>query len=274
MPNKAFHHKILLRHQAAIESGYPASRDVCSFAGELLNWLFPEQSGNATHTSAEELELKYHRLETQLQQLLQLMQGKLALPADELTASFFRQLPELDDLLNKDAEAILAGDPAATHRYEVIRTYPGFLALAYYRIAHVLYQLKIPLIPRLITEAAHTKTGIDIHPGARIGSCCCIDHGTGIVIGETSIIGNRVKIYQGVTLGALSVAKDMAQRKRHPTIEDNVVIYAGATILGGDTVVGHDSIIGGNVWLIRSVPPYSRIYYKADEHITYSEHLI
>lgn len=273
MTDKQFQDRILQRHQAAIEAAFPATRDVCGFATELLNWLFPEQTGHATHTSAEELSLKYSRLQVQLQQLLQAMQPQLQVPAELLTTSFFEQLPALDDLLSKDAEAILAGDPAASSRYEIIRTYPGFYALAFYRIAHILHSLQVPLIPRLITEFAHNKTGIDIHPGATIGTYCCVDHGTGIVIGETSVIGNHVKIYQGVTLGALSVDKNMAQRKRHPTIEDNVVIYAGATILGGETIVGHDSIIGGNVWLIRSVPPFSRIYYKADEHMTISEQL-
>ena len=145
--------------------------------------------------------------------------------------------------------------PAAKSREEVIRTYPGFYAVAAYRIAHQLHLLGIQGIPRIITEHAHSKTGIDIHPGAKIGNHFCIDHGTGVVIGETSVIGNHVKIYQGVTLGALSVNKEDATKKRHPTLEDNVVVYAGATILGGGTVIGRGSVIGGNVWLTESVPP-------------------
>jgi serine O-acetyltransferase len=148
----------------------------------------------------------------------------------------------------------------------VIRTYPGFYAIAAYRVAHALHLQNIGGIPRVITEHAHSRTGIDIHPGAKIGDHFCIDHGSGVVIGETCVIGNHVKIYQGVTLGALSVEKSDATKKRHPTIDDGVVIYAGATILGGETVVGHDSVIGGNVWLTRSVPPYSKIYYQAREN--------
>ena len=169
--------------------------------------------------------------------------------------------------LTKDAEAILQGDPAATCLYEVIRAYPGFYAIAAYRVAHGLHLLKVPLLPRVITEFAHARTGIDIHPAAEIAPWFCIDHGTGVVIGETTVIGPHVKIYQGVTLGALSIDKQMARAKRHPTIEEHVVIYAGATILGGDTVIGHHSIIGGNVWLIKTVEPHSRIYYKADGSI-------
>jgi len=165
--------------------------------------------------------------------------------------------------LVSDVDAIYHGDPAAKTKAEVIRTYPGFYALAAYRVAHQLLNLGVLLIPRIISEYAHRQTGIDIHPGAKIGEHFCIDHGTGVVIGETTVIGSNVKIYQGVTLGGLSVKKEDASKKRHPTIEDNVVIYAGASILGGDTVIGEGSIIGGNVWLTRSVPPNTKIYYKA-----------
>jgi len=167
------------------------------------------------------------------------------------------------DLLLDDAQAINDGDPAAKSRDQVIRTYPGFLAIACYRIGHAFCQIGVPLLPRILTEYAHSRTGIDIHPRATIGTQFCIDHGTGIVIGETTIIGNNVKIYQGVTLGALSVKKEMAKIKRHPTIEDNVIIYAGATILGGNTIIGKNSIIGGNVWLTESIPPNSRVYHKS-----------
>ncbi len=161
--------------------------------------------------------------------------------------------------------AIYIGDPAAKYISEVIRSYPGFYATAAYRIAHELHSLGIEDIPRIITEHAHSQTGIDIHPGARIGRHFCIDHGTGLVVGETAEIGDHVKLYQGVTLGALSVHKEDANLKRHPVIEDHVVIYAGATILGGQTVIGHHSIIGGNVWITRSVPPHAKVYYTVGQ---------
>jgi serine O-acetyltransferase len=167
-------------------------------------------------------------------------------------------------LLNGDIQAIVDGDPAAHSRFEVVRAYPGFYAICFYRIANALHKLKVPLIPRILTEQAHSKTGIDIHPAAEIGEHLFIDHGTGLVIGETAKVGNHVKLYQGVTLGALSVHKSMAFTKRHPTVEDHVVIYSGATILGGDTVVGHHSVIGGNVWLTKSVPPGSLVYHNPE----------
>jgi serine O-acetyltransferase len=172
------------------------------------------------------------------------------------------RIPVIYDVLLTDIQAMVDGDPAATTDYEVIRTYPGFYAMAFYRLAHGLLQEKVPLIPRILTEYAHSKTGIDIHPGATIGPYFFMDHGTGIVIGETCVIGERVKLYQGVTLGALSVAKSMASTKRHPTIEDGAVIYSGATILGGETIVGKDAVIGGNVWLTRSVAPNTKIYHQ------------
>src|SRR6202012_5115263 len=179
----------------------------------------------------------------------------------ELAREFFEGLPELYRLLNTDIQATFDGDPAAKSEFMVIRAYPGFYAISFYRLAHSLYQLGIPLIPRILTEYAHSKTGIDIHPAATIGDYFHIDHGTGVVIGETCVIGSHVKIYQGVTLGALSVNKVQSHQKRHPTVEDHAVIYAGATILGGRTVIGHGSIIGGNVWLTKSVPPYSKVYH-------------
>ena len=180
-----------------------------------------------------------------------------------LEDTFFETLPEARQKLLQDLNAIFLGDPAAKSRAEVIRTYPGFYAIAAHRIAHELHKLGVIIIPRIISEYAHRQTGIDIHPGAQIGNHFCIDHGTGVVIGETTIIGSHVKIYQGVTLGGLSVKKEDARVKRHPTIEDRVVLYAGATILGGQTVIGKGSIIGGNVWLTKSVPPDSKIYYQA-----------
>jgi len=190
------------------------------------------------------------------------MEEELPASAQALEEAFLQQIPEIYNLLQKDADAILAGDPAAVSRTEVIRTYPGFRAIAVYRMAHAFQDLGVPLIPRILTEHVHSRTGIDIHPSANIGERFCIDHGTGVVIGETVDIGDNVKIYQGVTLGALSVRKEFAKTKRHPTIQDNVVIYAGATILGGETVIGEGSIIGGNVWVTKSVPPLSRVYYK------------
>ena len=168
--------------------------------------------------------------------------------------------------LETDIEAAYEGDPAATSRMEVVMAYPGLYAVTVHRLAHELYVLKVPVIPRIMSEYAHSRTGIDIHPGATIGERFFIDHGTGVVIGETTVIGRNVKLYQGVTLGALSFPKDektgmlMKGHKRHPNVEDNVVIYAGATILGGDTTIGHDSEIGGNVWLMDSIPPFSRVY--------------
>lgn len=182
--------------------------------------------------------------------------------ADRLMA----ELPRLRQLLNGDVQAAFVNDPAATSVEEVVFCYPGIHALTAYRVAHFLYQEGVPMIPRILTEHAHTRTGIDIHPGAQIGERCFIDHGTGVVIGATCLIGNDCKIYQGVTLGALSVKsggpRDKTALKRHPTLQDRVTVYAGATILGGDTVVGEDSIIGGNVWLTQSVPAGSKIYHR------------
>jgi serine O-acetyltransferase len=180
------------------------------------------------------------------------------------TTDLFEAIPLIYDQLLLDAEAIVKFDPAAHSIEEVLVAYPGFYATAIYRVAHQLHLQNIKTLPRILTEYAHSKTGIDIHPGAVIGESFFIDHGTGIVIGETTIIGSSVKIYQGVTLGALNVAKSAASTKRHPTIEDNVVIYSGATILGGDTTIGHDCIIGGNVWLTYSVPPFSVVYHKSE----------
>ena len=180
---------------------------------------------------------------------------------EKIAFSFLEYLPELRETLTEDVDAILRGDPAAVSKLEIVLAYPGLLAISVYRIAHFLQRLNVPLIPRIMTEYIHSKTGIDIHPGAQIGRGVMIDHGTGVVIGETSVIGNSIRIYQGVTLGALSPPKAMSNpdTKRHPTIEDRVVIYSGATILGNVTI-GVGSVIGGNVWLVNDVPPESRIY--------------
>ena len=187
--------------------------------------------------------------------------------AKEIVDEFVAALPEVRRLVDTDVQAAYDGDPAATSQMEVVMAYPGLYAVTIHRLAHVLYKLKVPIIPRVMSELAHSKTGIDIHPGATIGERFFIDHGTGVVIGETTIIGRNVRLYQGVTLGGLSFDKDangalVKGLKRHPNIEDNVVIYANATILGGDTTIGHDSEIGGNVWIKESVPPYSRVYNK------------
>ncbi|MFM1820747.1 MAG: Serine O-acetyltransferase [Bacteroidota bacterium] len=204
----------------------------------------------------------WESIENGLESLFYSMKDQLSAEPTVIAKRFLDRIPAIYDLLQTDVEAMVEGDPAATTSYEVIRTYPGFYALAFYRLAHGLLQENVPLIPRILTEYAHSKTGIDIHPGASIGRYFFMDHGTGIVIGETTVIGERVKLYQGVTLGALSVDKSMASTKRHPTIEDGVVIYSGATILGGETVVGKGSVIGGNVWLTRSVPANTKIYHQ------------
>ncbi|MBQ7158202.1 MAG: serine acetyltransferase [Treponema sp.] len=182
--------------------------------------------------------------------------------AEKAAIALIDEIPELRRQLQLDTHAIYEGDPAAKSDDEVIVSYPGFDAIVIYRIAHFLHTNGIPVIPRIMTEYSHSRTGIDIHPGATIGENFFIDHGTGIVIGETTIIGKNVKIYQGVTLGALSVKKEFMNKKRHPTIEDNVTIYANATILGGDTVIGEGSVIGGNTWVTASVPPHTNYYNK------------
>jgi serine O-acetyltransferase len=175
----------------------------------------------------------------------------------------------LRSLLSKDVRAALEGDPAAKSSDEIIFCYPGLFAVTIYRLAHQLLKLDVPLMPRMMTEYAHGQTGIDIHPGATIGDSFFIDHGTGVVIGETTVIGNRVRIYQGVTLGALSIPKGTTEKlrkqKRHPTIEDDVIIYSGATILGGRTVIGARSVIGGNVWITESIPPDRQVFLKRPE---------
>lgn len=180
--------------------------------------------------------------------------------AREAVQDFFEAFPAIRKALMGDVGAAVAGDPAAKSAEEVILSYPGLEALTVHRCAHFLWRRGIPLIPRMMSEYVHAKTGIDIHPGASIGERFFIDHGTGVVIGETTVIGNDVKVYQGVTLGALSVRKSMGDSKRHPTIGDGVTIYAGATILGGETVIGSGCVVGGNVWLTSSLPPGSRIY--------------
>jgi serine O-acetyltransferase len=259
----------LAAHIAEDEAGafgrLPDRGQVAAFADSVVNLLFPDGS-HAPRTPAGirgELEARCRTLVPVLEPL----RDRLPVPAGEAAHAFLERLPAIHEQITLDAEAIEAGDPAAHGIAEVVLAYPGFQALAFHRIAHALYEDGIPLVPRIIAEIAHQRTGADIHPAARIGRSCCIDHGTGIVIGETAVIGDNVKLYQGVTLGALSVSKEAAGTKRHPTIEDRVVIYANATVLGGDTVVGADSIIGGNVWLTHSVPPWSLVYHQSQVRV-------
>jgi serine O-acetyltransferase len=255
--NRTFVKQIFAAHQACPDC--PPSAQIVDFFNELMGLLFPNFSTEPIK-SEETLQIAFDAIQEKMKVLTQ------SSNADTLVSGFFNELPRIYDLLQKDIDATYKGDPAAQSHAEVVRSYPGFYAIASQRIAHLMVQLGIQNLPRIITENAHSKTGIDIHPGAQIGESFCIDHGTGIVIGETTIIGNWVKIYQGVTLGALSVNKEDAKVKRHPTIEDHVVIYAGATILGGNTTVGSNSVVGGNVWLTRSIAPNSRVYYKAEMH--------
>ncbi|MBX0332751.1 serine acetyltransferase [Pontibacter sp. HSC-14F20] len=242
----------------------------CAFLDGLLQLLFPSLS-ERSFSSRTEVEAYAMLLRSDLEKILFRIEERLPAKPYEIADAYFESLPDLQQQLTDDAAAIEEGDPAAVNIDEVIRTYPGFFAVAVYRLAHKFCRMNVPLLPRVLATYAHTKTGIDIHPGANIGARFCIDHGTGVVIGETADIGDNVKVYQGVTLGALSVEKSMANLKRHPTIEDNVIIYAGATILGGKTVVGHDSIIGGNVWLTESVPPFARVYHHPQIKVSYYE---
>jgi serine O-acetyltransferase len=233
--------------------------------------LTPE---NLRHTIAEHLYPAYEILVDQSFRVFTYEKAMGRAPAargaqwsEDVVLRLFRALPELRRTLNSDVLAAYDGDPAAKSVEEVVFSYPAIEAITAHRVAHVLYLEQLPMIPRIISEYAHSKTGIDIHPGAQIGERFFIDHGTGVVIGETSVIGRNVKIYQGVTLGALSIPRggDVPRGgKRHPTIEDDVTIYSGATILGGETVIGAGSVIGGNVWLVHSVPPRSKITYEPE----------
>jgi serine O-acetyltransferase len=234
----------------------PNQRTVEKTIKSVFDLFFP-----TTHSFTDsEIECNRNNLQKQISEIL----SGLIDNNEEITHQLFKNLEIIKNGLLKDAIFILESDPAATQLIEVIAIYPGFFAIFCFRLAHFLDQLQVPLFPRMITEYAHRVTGIDIHPSAKIGSPFSIDHGTGIVIGETAIIGNNVKLYQGVTLGALSVDKSKASKKRHPTIEDNVILYAGCTILGGETIVGRNSIIGGNVWLTESIAPFSVVYHKSE----------
>src|SRR5690606_14676367 len=240
----------------------PSNKVIAEWAFNLLDLIYPERL-TSPKQSLTGIRERFLSLQSDLVKLLDATKACKDCNNQAVAAIFFERVPDLYRVMNTDVEAILNGDPASRSKFEIIRTYPGFLAISLYRIAHALFKLEVPLIPRILTEHAHSLTGIDIHPGAEIGEYLYIDHGTGIVIGETTVIGNHVKLYQGVTLGALSVEKSMANTKRHPTMEDYVIIYAGATILGGDTVVGTHSTIGGNVWLTESVPAGSTVYHQS-----------
>ncbi len=259
--NKVFIEELFKAHQECPNCSSP--EEISNVFIELLGILFPDHS-KVSFNSVKEFEHYLAEFKVKMVELLtRTADSYVRENAEPIVTSFFNELPSIRTKLNQDAEATYEGDPAAKNIREIIRTYPGFYAIAAYRIAHSLHQLKVTGVPRVITEYAHSRAGIDIHPAAKIGNHFCIDHGTGIVIGETCVIGNYVKMYQGVTLGALSVNKEDALKKRHPTIEDQVVLYAGATILGGETNIGHDSVIGGNVWITQSVPAYSKIYYQS-----------
>ncbi len=255
-------YKEFAQHLCAMNKGYcmevPSMVKTHAFVDHIVHTLFPIKEDCNTDEAVVE-----NALQTASSSLLELMQSiekyLEASPVD-LTSKFMHALPAIYEIMIEDAIAIARFDPASMCVEEVILAYPGFYCIAVYRMAHVLYELKVPLIPRIMMEYVHGHTGIDIHPGARIDSPFFIDHGTGIVIGETAVIGKNVKLYQGVTLGALTVVKEMAQIKRHPTLEDNVIIYAGSTILGGDTVIGHDTIVGGNTWITESILPHSVVY--------------
>lgn len=248
----------LLHQRAQYRYKLPSRPDAGRFIDQLMRLLFPVTQD--CQSAPDDVAQTYQRLRDSLVHLLCPLDGNLSESPQTVADRFFDALPGIYDNLLFDAHAIADNDPAAVGIEEVIAVYPGFYTIAVYRIAHELLRLNVPLLPRMLTEYAHGQTGIDIHPGAQIGRSFFIDHGTGVVIGETTVIGDNVKVYQGVTLGATHVAKSMAQKKRHPTIENNVVIYANATILGGYTVVGHGSVIGGNVWLTSSVEPYSLVY--------------
>lgn len=255
-------HALFERKQKTKTIKAPVNQVACDFLSSALDILFPSMGRKKFH-SVEDFEMEINNHFLSLESILKTLDLN-EVSVDKILKQYKLALPKLSDSILKDMEAILAGDPAATGLGEIELSYPGPYAIATYRLAHFFYEQKIPIFPRILTEISHTRTGIDIHPGAKIGESFFIDHGTGIVIGETTIIGNRVKIYQGVTLGALSVDKSLQNKKRHPSIEDECVIYAHATILGGETVIGKGSIIGGNVWLTKSIPPMSVVYHKSE----------
>ncbi len=257
MTQQNFIQQLFNRHRDAF-TAFPDKELAEDFIDKMFEFLFMPKR-NIRQQNPGGMEKEFESLKSHFSSLVYdvVMEGDRT---QEITDNFFAAIPGLYNLLYKDAETILQFDPAARSVEEVLVAYPGFYAIAIYRLSHQLWKEKINFLPRLFTEYAHSKTGVDIHPGAEIGESFFIDHGTGIVIGETTVIGNHVKIYQGVTIGALHATHDAVSSKRHPTIEDHVIIYSGATILGGQTVIGNNSIIAGNVWLTNSiVPPYSQV---------------
>ena len=261
--------------------GQPDRDEVRSVTRKLIHILFPGyyqekiyKSNNNEFRLSILIEDTFYNLSKQIEVALrhrpdftdekeELLRPK----ADEITAEFFRRIPMIREYVDTDIQATYDGDPASYDKQDIIISYPGLLATTINRMAHELYLLEVPLIPRVMTEYAHSRTGIDIHPGATLGKYLMIDHGTGVVVGETSIIGDHVKIYQGVTIGALSTkgGQHLKGDKRHPTIEDNVTIYSNASLLGGETVIGHDSVIGGNCFITFSVAPETRVSIKNQE---------
>lgn len=242
-------------HKAEWEAT-PSNQQAIVWLSDLIEFLFPDNHLNKLSTY--EGRLKKNQID--LENILLSYLDPAVVNIEKAVFDFYEALESIYASLREDAAKIYENDPAATSVHEVIVSYPGFYAIAVYRIAHRLSQLNIPILPRILSEHAHGKTGVDIHPAAVIGVPFVIDHGTGIVIGATSIIGKNVCIYQGVTLGASQVNKDLSAIKRHPTVEDNVIIYARSTILGGNTLIGHDSIIGGSVFLTKSVAPFTNVF--------------
>lgn len=251
----------------------PSRKEIIEFIKELRRVIFPGYFDDKDYSIRQEYFLGYEitclytSLKLQLEAAFRFAGMELD-RVEEVCRHFFASLPKVQALLLKDVEAGFEGDPAAKSKSDIIYSYPGLFAIYVYRMAHVLYEQNVPLIPRIMTEYAHGKTGIDINPGATIGEYFFIDHGTGVVIGETTEIGKWVKLYQGVTLGALSTRSGQKLRdvKRHPTIEDKVTIYSNASVLGGETVIGEGCVIGGSAFITASVPPFTRVNVKSPEH--------
>lgn len=243
------------QHKKQPNLKYRLKEKVEGFTNRLFYTLFDSE------TPVEE---NLDTLEQEFDELVSLACWDVEQPCKKVWSNYMNKLPEILEKLNLDAEAFVTCDPASSSIEEVYLAYPGFYAIAIYRLAHELYADGFPLVPRLMTEYAHRQTGVDINPGAQIGKSFFIDHGTGVVIGEAAIIKDDVRIYQGVTLGGLYVAKHLRKTKRHPTIENNVTIYANATILGGKTVIGENSVIGGNAFITASVPPNSTVYQTSE----------
>lgn len=268
------------------QQNLPSRKEVGDLLDDLLALMFPGYFGlrgisrsDAPYVVGNAVNSLYELLEDLIERCLKYECTKdekcpvdvCAEKAHEVALYLLKNVPKIRAYLAEDIQAAYDGDPAAKSIHDVILSYPAIVAIATYRLAHELYEHGVPLLPRMLTEKAHSLTGIDIHPGAKIGRSFFIDHGTGTVVGETAVIGNNVKLYQGVTLGALSFPKDERGKiikggKRHPTVEDNVVIYAGATILGGNTVIGHDSVIGGNCWIVGCVPPNTKVTERPARH--------